>query len=315
MIRYLYRHFAYLLISFILSSVIIFVLVDMLPGSPAEVILGTQASKASLAALNAKLGFDHPPYWQYWHWITGLFTLHWGNSYVSGQSLGSEIASSAAVTFPLVAMAMLFAFVIASILAVAGGLSHRTKLGTALLAVSQIGISVPSFVAAMFLIVLIALKLNLLPATGFPGWSSSVGGSLKSLILPSLSLAIAEGCFLSRYIRTALIDVLNSNYYRSALAKGLTPPGALWRHGRRNIAVEVLTVFGMQVIALIVGAVIVESVFSLPGMGTLLITAINNRDLSLLRDICLMLVGIVLAMNFLVDLAYHAIDPRVFDYA
>lgn len=285
-----------------------------MPGSPAEVILGTQADRASLAALNKKLGFDHPFYWQYWHWITGLLTLHLGNSYISGQSLGAEIASSAAVTFPLVAMSMLFAFVIAVVLAVLGGLSYRNKFGTLILALSQIGVSVPGFVAGMLLIVLLGVKLELLPTTGFPGWSSSVSGSLESLIMPSLSLAIAEGCFLSRYIRTAFIEVLNSNYYRTALAKGLTPARALWRHGRRNITVEVLTVFGIQVIALIVGAVIVESVFSLPGMGTLLITSINNRDLLLLRDICLILIGIVLVINYLIDIVYHIIDPRGFDY-
>lgn len=310
--RYLWHRFIYLLVSLVAASGIIFILIDILPGSPGEIILGTQANKSSVDELNKKLGLNHPLYIQYFHWLAGLVTLHPGNSYISSQPIGAEIASAASVTFPLIGLAMAVSLLIALLMGVAGGISYRGKLGTFILGISQAGISVPSFVAAMLLMVIVGIKLHFLPTTGFNGWSSSVSGSLKSLILPALALAIAEGCFLSRYVRSSLIDVLNSTYYKTALAKGLTPAKALWRHGRRNVAVEVLTVSGMQLIALIVGAVIVESVFSLPGLGTLLVTSINNRDLSTLRDICMILSGIVLMMNFLIDIAYHLIDPRAF---
>ena len=315
MIRYLCHRLVYLTVSLVIASCIIFALIDILPGSPAEVILGTQATKSSVAVLNRHLGLDSSLYSQYLHWISGLTTLHLGNSYISGQPIAGEIASAAEVTFPLIGLAILLSLLIATILGVTGGISYRRKLGTIILGISQIGISFPSFVAAMLLIIIVGVKFQLLPTTGFSGWSQSILGSFKSLVLPALALSIAEGCFLSRYIRSTLIDVLNSNYYRTALAKGLTPVKALWRHGRRNIAVEVLTVSGMQIIALIVGAVIVESVFSLPGLGTLLITSIGNRDLSVIRDICFILSGFVLVMNLIVDIAYHIIDPRAFNDA
>jgi len=311
-VRYLSHRLVYLIASLVVASGIIFILIDILPGSPGEVILGTQADKSSVDALNKKLGLNHPLYVQYLHWVTGLITMHPGNSYISSQPIGGEIAAASSVTFPLIGLAMIISLVIALLIGVAGGISYQGKLGTFILGVSQVGISVPSFVAAMLLMVIVGVKLHFLPTTGFSGWSESISGSLKSLIMPALALAIAEGCFLSRYIRSSLIDVLNSPYYRTALAKGLTPAKALWRHGRRNVAVEVLTVSGMQLIALIVGAVIVESVFSLPGLGSLLVTSISNRDLSTLRDICMILSGVVLIVNFLIDIAYHVIDPRAF---
>ncbi len=288
-----------------------FLVLAVLPGKPAQVILGTQATPASVRALTRKLGLDKPLWRQYADWIGGLLSGHLGNSYISGLPIRSEMGNALEVTLPLIGLGLLVGIIIAVPLGVIAAVRDRHASGMVASVANQIGIAIPNFVLGILLIIVIGVKLHLLPTGGFAGWSTSPLGAIKALILPGISLGIVEGAIVGRYIRTSVREVLSSDYLRTARAKGLTRWQALVRHGFRNAAVPVLTVLGLELAGLIVGAVVIENVFTLPGMGTLLLQAVNNRDLIMVEDIVVMIAAVVLVVNFLVDIAYHVLDPRI----
>ena len=215
------------------------------------------------------------------------------------------------MTLPLVAMAMLIALTIALPLGVLAAMGHRRATGAAISTASQLGIAIPAFWAGLMLISLVAVRWQLLPGGGFTPWGESVWGAVRSLILPALSLAIVVAAVLTRYVRSAVLDVLREDYIRTARAKGLTWRQALVRHGLRNAALPVVTLLGLQVSALLVGAVVIENVFTLPGLGKLLLDNINNREIILIQDIVMLLTVITLTVNLIVDLLQIVIDPRL----
>ncbi len=288
-----------------------FAVLAVLPGSPAQVILGTQATPSAVHALSAKLGLDQPLWERYARWVGGLVTGHLGRSYISGRPIAGQIGSALQVTGPLVGLGLVVGLAVALPLGVLGALRHRRPSGVAISAASQVGIAVPNFVAGILLIIVFAVALHLLPAGGFTPWAVAPVTAIRSLALPAVALGVVEGAILSRYVRSAVLDVLRSDYLRTARAKGLRPAQALWRHGLRNAAVPVVTVLGLEVAGLIVGAVVVENVFTLPGVGTLLLQSVQNRDLLTVEDIVMMIAGVVLVVNLLVDLSYHLLDPRI----
>ena len=292
------------------ASLIVFVVLAILPGKPAEVILGTQATPSAVRALTDKLGLDKPIWRQYVDWVGGIVSGHLGTSYISGQPIASELGSALEVTGPLVGLGLLVGLVVAVPLGVFSAVRSRRASGVAASVLNQIGIAVPSFVLGILLIVVVGVELHLLPTGGFTGWSDPTG-ALRSLVLPAVALGVVEGAIVGRYVRTAVLDVLSSDYLRTARAKGLTPGRALVRHGLRNVAVPVLTVLGLELAGLVVGAVIIENVFTLPGMGTLLLQSVENRDLIVVEDIVLLVAAVVLVVNFAVDILYHSLDPRI----
>lgn len=309
--RFFIRRFLTLLVSLFVVSVLIFGLLAVLPGKPAQVILGTQATPTSVAALTVRLGLNRPVWLQYAHWVGGLVTGHLGTSYISGLPIGAEILQTLQVTGPLVGLGLIVGLTFGVLLGLLGAVHHSKVSGAVASSISQIGIAVPSFVAGILLVILFAVKLRWLPASGFTFWSAGVGQALKHLVLPTISLGLAEGAILSRYVRSAVVDVLKSDYLRTARAKGLRPTQALVRHGLRNASIPVVTILGLEVAGLLAGAVVVENVFTLPGLGTLLINAIQNRDLNLVEDIVMMIAGVVLVVNAFVDLSYRMLDPRL----
>lgn len=311
MALYLLRRVALLLVTLVAASVVVFAVLSVLPGSPAQVILGTQATPASVHALSAKLGLDEPLWRQYLHWVGGLVTGHMGTSYVSSRPIGPELGRALEVTGPLVALGLVVGLVVAVPLGLAGALRHGRASGAALSSLSQVGIAVPNFVAGILLIIVFSVRLRLLPASGFTPWSAAPAGALRSLVLPAVAIGVVEGAILSRYVRAAVVDAVSSPYMRTARAKGLRPAQALWRHGLRNAAVPVVTVLGLEVAGLIVGAVVVENVFTLPGVGTLLLSAVANRDLLVVEDVVMLVAAVVLVVNLLVDLSYRLLDPRI----
>ncbi|MDA8316332.1 MAG: ABC transporter permease [Actinomycetota bacterium] len=310
MTRYLLRRVVLLLVTLAAASVIVFVVLAILPGKPAEVILGTQATPSAVRALTDKLGLDKPIWRQYVDWVGGIVSGHLGTSYISGQPIASELGSALEVTGPLVGLGLLVGLVVAVPLGVFSAVRSRRASGVAASVLNQIGIAVPSFVLGILLIVVVGVELHLLPTGGFTGWSDPTG-ALRSLVLPAVALGVVEGAIVGRYVRTAVLDVLSSDYLRTARAKGLTPGRALVRHGLRNVAVPVLTVLGLELAGLVVGAVIIENVFTLPGMGTLLLQSVENRDLIVVEDIVLLVAAVVLVVNFAVDILYHSLDPRI----
>ncbi len=309
--RFLLRRLLTLLASLLVTSVLVFSLLSVLPGSPAQVVLGTDATPGAVAALTRHLGLDVPLWRQYARWAGGLVTFDLGTSYVSGQPIGPEIAQSLQVTGPLVGLGLLVGALLGGALGTASALRHTRLSGALLSSLGQLGVAVPNFVAGLLLVVLVGVKLGWLPTGGFTFWSADPLASLRELALPSLALALAEGAVLSRYVRSAVVEVLRSDYLRTARAKGLRTGQALLRHGLRNGALPLVTVAGLELAGLLVGAVVVETVFALPGLGTLLLNAVQNRDLNLVEDVVMLLAAVVLVVNVLVDVSYRLLDPRL----
>jgi len=309
---YLARRAGIVLVSLFGASVAVFAVLAVLPGSPAQVILGTQATPQAVRQLSAQIGTNKPLWDQYLHWVHGLLIGQLGQSYISHQPIGPQIAQALTVTGPLILLALAVGTLVALPLGLGGAL-HNGKLTGALLGgLSQVGIAVPSFVGGIVLIIIFGVKLRLLPSSGFPGWSEP-GQALRSLVLPAATLGLVEGAILSRYVRASVLDQLRSDYLRTARSKGLSRARALWRHGLRNAMVPLVTVLGLELAALIVGAIVVENVFSLPGVGQLLLNAVGNRDLLVVQDIVMLLAAVVLVINLVVDLSYRLLDPRVRD--
>lgn len=304
------RRLLILAASLFAASVVVFLILSVLPGSPAQVILGTQATPQGVAQLTNQLGLDRPLVNQYASWAGGLLSGRLGNSYISSQPLGHQLSAALAVTGPLILGGLIVGTLIAVPLGTVSAVRHDKVSGTVVSVASQLGIAVPTFVAGLLLILVFAVKIRFLPASGFPGWSDP-GQALRSLVLPSVVLGLAEGAILVRFIRASVLEVLGSDYYRTARAKGLRPMQALRRHGTRNALIPVLTVFGLEAGGLIVGAIVVENVFTLPGVGSLLLSGVGNRDLLLVQDIVLLVSAVVLVLNFLVDISYRLLDPRV----
>lgn len=308
---YALRRLAILVASLFGASVLVFVVLSILPGSPAQVILGTQATPQSVAELTAKLGLNKPLITQYGDWIGGLLSGRLGNSYISGQPIGSQLSAALQVTVPLILLAMAIGVLIAVPLGAAAAVKHDRLSGALITMASQVGIAIPAFVGGIVMIIIFAVKIHVFPSGGFVTWQTSVTGALHSLILPAIVLGLAEAAVLTRFVRASVLEVLRSDYYRTARAKGQRPVQALRRHGTRNALIPVLTVFGLELAGLIVGAIVVENVFTLPGVGLVLVNAVSNRDLITVQDIVLLISTVVLAVNFLVDLSYRLLDPRI----
>lgn len=310
LLRLLHR-LAILLGSLAVSSVIVFAFMAVLPGDPARVALGVSASEPAVEQLRQEFGLDRPLVVQYLDWVRGLVTLDPGSSYITRAPIGPQVADRLQVTLWLVATAMVLAFVLALPAGTVMAVRHRQLSGAVLSAVSQIGVAVPAFLAGILLITVFAVGLGWVPANGWTPPIEDPVMFVKQLTLPALSLALVQGAVLTRYVRSAVLDVLREDYLRTARAKGLRPTQALLRHGLRNAAVPVVTVLGLQLATLLVGAVVVERVFVIPGLGSLLLDSVSNRDLIMVQDVVMLLVVAVLLVNFFVDLLYLVIDPRL----
>ncbi|MEE9415888.1 MAG: ABC transporter permease [Acidimicrobiales bacterium] len=311
MASYIIRRFAIFVASLFLASVAVFWVLAVLPGDPATRILGTQATPENVERLRHELGIDRPLTTQYADWVWGTVTGDLGTSYVTQDEITPQIRQRLKVTLPLAIAAMFLATAVAIPVGVYAASNHRQAGDTAVSILSQLGISIPAFWAGLLLTTYVAVKWGILPAGGFPGWGDSVVDSLRSLVLPAVSLALVQGAILTRYVRSAVLAVMREDYIRTARAKGLTRRSALWRHGLRNAAIPVITILGLQLAALIAGTVVIENVFVLPGLGRMLVQAIDRRDLLLVQSTTLVITAVILVVNLLVDLAYNVVDPRL----
>ncbi len=311
MVVRLLQRLCILVASLAVSSVAVFAFMAVLPGSPARVALGVNASDAAVAQMEHEFGLDQPLSTQYLNWVQGLLTFDPGTSYVSHAPIGSLLADRLQVTLWLVGVAMVLAVVVALPVGTVMAVRHRKLSGLVLSGLSQVGVAVPAFLAGILLITLFAVKLGWLPANGWTPPVQDPAMFLKQLVLPVLSLGLVQAAVLTRYVRSAVLDVLREDYLRTARAKGLRPMQALVRHGLRNASVPVVTVLGLQLATLLIGAVVVERVFAIPGLGTLLLDSVSSRDLIMVQDVVMILVVAVLVVNFLVDLLYLALDPRL----
>jgi peptide/nickel transport system permease protein len=311
MLLQILRRAATLVASLVVSSVLVFVFMALLPGDPARVALGVNASEASVAQLRQEFGLDRPLVSQYLSWMGGFLRFDLGTSYVSRVAIAPQIVDRLQVTLWLVVCAMVLALVIAVPLGTLMALRHRRPSGLVLSAISQVGVAVPAFLAGILLVTVFAVKLQWLPANGWTPPNEDPAQFLRQLVLPVLSLGLVQGAVLTRYVRSAILDVQREDYIRTARAKGLGALQALRRHGFRNAAIPVVTVLALQLATLLIGAVVVERVFVIPGLGSLLLDQVANRDLIFVQDIVMLLVLAVLLVNFVVDLLYLVIDPRL----
>lgn len=297
------------LATVLVSTVVVFLLLRVMPGDPATVALGIEATPEQLAAWRAEHGVDAPLVVQYVEWLGGLLTGNFGVSYVTGQDITPVIADRLQVTLILVGLAMVLAIVVAVPLGTLAAMRQGHPSGSVISGVSQIGVAVPSFLVGMLLIVFFAIELGWFPAGG---WAPpSHPEFLQHVTLPVIALGTVQASILTRYVRSAVLEIQREDFLRTARSKGLTANLALVRHGLRNAGIPVLTVVGVQMAGLLVGAVVVERVFTIPGLGSYLVDSVGNRDLLAVQAIVVVLVVSIVLINFLVDLAYTLLDPRI----
>ena len=314
---FLFKRVLTLLATLLATSVIVFAVLEVLPGNAAQVLMGPDADPAAVAAKATELGLDQPVLSRYAAWIGGLLRGDMGLSYTYGSPVSELIAERLALTIPLAVLAMLLTTAIALLVGVYAASRHNGPGDVGLMTLAQIGIAIPNFWFAILLILLFSVKLQWLSAGGFDGWWFDGGvwrglwDGLQALILPALALAVVQAAILARFTRSAVLEVLREDFVRTARAKGLSQRAALWGHVLRNAMIPVITVMGLQFAELLAGTIVVENVFYLPGLGRLIFQSIANRDVIVVRNCVMLLAGMVVVVNFIVDVLYAVIDPRV----
>lgn len=312
MIRYILTRVVLLFGGLLAASLLIFVTLRVLPGDVAQVIAGTQGTPEQVAQLREQLGLNRSLPEQYFSWIGGAFTGDMGTSLITNTRVVDELAEKAEVTLPLGLMAMTVAIIIAVPLGILSALRRNRFSGTALSVGAQGVAAVPVIWAGMILILVFSLWLGWFRAQGFPraGWEQP-WTAFTSLVLPAITIGIVEGAVLMRFVRSATLDALTRDYVRTAAAKGLTRTQALIRHGLPSVGLSIITVLGLQVAGIVVGAVVVEKLFNLPGIGRMLIDDVGARDLPLVQGELLVLTAVVLLIGFAVDIVHRILDPRL----
>ena len=311
MLRYTLKRLLSLGISLAVASAVIFFVIEIAPGDPATFMLGINAQPDTVAALRAELGLDTSKLQRYVNWVAGLVTGDLGVSYQYRTPVSQMVADRLWVSLPLA----LYALALSTLIAIPAGIFSAARRGragdVAVMGATQLGVAIPNFWFAMILVLIFAINLRWFAAGGFVGWDTGLFAGLKSLTLPAIALALPQAAILARVMRSALLDVLSEDYMRTARAKGLTKRQTLWRHGLRNAMIPVLTILGLQLAFLLAGAIIIEQVFYLPGLGRLIFQSISARDLIVVESVVMLLVFAVIVVNFVVDLAYAWVDPRL----
>ena len=311
MLTYVTKRLGSLCLSLIVASLVIFACIEIVPGDPASFMLGINAQPDTIQALRVELGLDQSLAQRYLGWVGGLLGGDMGTSYTYRTPVSDIVSDRLQVSLPLAFYALMLTVVVAfpvGILAAArrGSVTDITVMGA-----TQLGVAIPNFWFAILMVILFAINLRWFSAGGFPGWDVGIFPAMKALTLPAIALALPQASILSRVMRSSLLDTLSEDYMRTARAKGLTRRQVLWRHALRNAMIPVLTIIGLQFSFLLAGAIIIENVFFLPGLGRLVFQAITQRDLIVVESVVMLLVFAVILVNFFVDIAYAWVDPRL----
>lgn len=310
MIRYTAKRLLSLVLSLIAASLVIFAVIEIIPGDPAAFILGVNAREDTLLALRDQMGLNDPLVMRYLNWIGGLLQGDFGTSWTYKTPVADLVADRIWVSLPLAIYALLLSTLIAFLAGIIAAARRGGPADVSIMGATQLGVAIPNFWFAMILVLIFAIKLQWFSAGGFPGWDDPAL-ALKSLTLPAIALALPQAAILARVMRSSLLDTLGEDYIRSARAKGLSRRQALWRHAVRNALIPVLTIIGLQFSFLLAGGIIIEQVFFLPGLGRLIFQSISARDLIVVESVVMLLVFVVIMVNFAVDLAYAVVDPRL----
>ncbi|MCL4148660.1 UNVERIFIED_CONTAM: hypothetical protein GTU68_037461 [Idotea baltica] len=311
MLQYFLKRLLSLALSLVAASVVIFLTLEVVPGDPAAYMLGLNAQEDTLAALREELGLGGTLVQRYVSWFGGLLVGDFGTSYTYRTPVADMIGDRLWVSLPLA----LYALALSTLIAFPAGIFAASRRGTtsdaAVMGVTQLGVAIPNFWFAMLMVLVFAINLRWFSAGGFPGWNAGFFPAMKALTLPAIALALPQASILTRVMRSSLLDTLNEDFIRTARAKGLTRGQALWRHAVRNALIPVLTILGLQFSFLLAGAIIIENVFFLPGLGRLVFQSISARDLIVVESVVMLLVFAVILVNFAVDMAYAWVDPRL----
>ncbi len=311
MSAWLVRRAASLALTLLAASLVVFVMIQVMPGDPARYMMGLNADPQALAALRAQFGLNAPLPLRYLHWLWGMLHGDFGISYTYRVPVSTLLAERLAVSAPLALYALALSLLIAFPIALFAAARAGTRSDALVMGAAQVGMAIPNFWLAMLLVLLFSVTLRWFSAGGFPGWQAGVLPALKALTLPALALAVPQAAILARIMRTALIETLHQDYIRTARAKGLSQRQVIRRHALRNAMIPVLTILGMQLSFLLAGSIIIENVFFLPGLGRLVFQAILQRDLVVVQSVVMVLVLAVVLVAFAVDAAYHLADPRL----
>lgn len=311
MLRYTLKRALSLAISLAVASLVIFFVIEIAPGDPASYMLGINAQEDTVAALRTELGLDGSKVQRYVSWVGGMLQGDFGTSYTYRTPVAEMIADRLWVSLPLA----IYALIISTLIAFPVGIYAASRRGQAgdivVMGATQLGVAIPNFWFAMMLVLIFAINMHWFSAGGFPGWDEGFWRGVKALTLPAIALALPQAAILARVMRSSLLDMLGEDFMRTARAKGLSRRQALWRHALRNAMIPVLTILGLQFSFLLAGAIIIEQVFFLPGLGRLVFQSISARDLIVVESVVMLLVFAVILVNFLVDLTYALVDPRL----
>ncbi|CAN7391915.1 ABC transporter permease [Devosia sp. LjRoot16] len=299
-----------LILSLIAASIVIFLVLEVVPGDPAQFMLGLNATPEATAALRTALGLDGPLLERYFTWVLGLLHGDFGISYTYKVPVSGLIADRIWISLPLAIYALALSTLIAFPVGILAAVRRNSATDVGIMGATQVGLAVPNFWFAMLLVLLFSITLRWFSAGGFPGWQDPLL-ALKALTLPAVALALPQASILARVMRSSLLDTLGEDYIRSARAKGLSQGQTLWRHALRNALIPVLTIIGLQFSFLLAGAIIIENVFFLPGLGRLVFQGITSRDLIVVKSVVMLLVFAVILVTFLVDITYALVDPRL----
>lgn len=311
MLVFLGRRLAFFAVALLIASLLIFTLIRLAGGNIAAVMLGQDASPGAIDALMAELGLDRPLPVQYFDWLFGMLQGDLGTSFRTGEPVSQMILSRLPISIPLALGGMVIALLVAIPVGTFAATHARRPIGALVAMLSQVGIAVPVFWAGVLLALVFGVYLGLLPTGGWTPWSEGAGRAVRSLILPAFALGVVMAASLSRYTRTAVLDVMNEDFVRTARAFGMTRRTALYRVGLRNAALPLVTVVGLLAAELVGGTVIIETVFSLPGLSRMILSAVSAREVIVVQSTVMVVVAFVMAVNLVVDVLYGILDPRV----
>jgi len=308
---YIIRRFILLITTILLVSVITFGVFQILPGDPVRTMLGTEADPTQIENLRSELGLNRPLYEQYTDWMKGLLTGELGNSIRFSMPVKDLLFDRLPVTMSLAGLALVIVLLISLPLGMFAARRQNKFSDMSLSTVTQVGMAIPSFWLGMILILYVGLQFSFFKISGYIPWTQSVAGALSTLVLPALTIAIPQIAVNFRYVRTSILEQVQLDYVRTIRSKGMSEQNVMYKHVLKNSMIPILTVFGLIMAEVVAGTIIVEQVFSLPGVGQLLITAISNRDFPLVQGIVMYITVAVVMINFMVDILYSVLDPRI----
>ncbi|WP_116133468.1 ABC transporter permease [Tropicimonas sp. IMCC34043] len=311
MFGYVAHRLISLALSLLAASIVVFAVIEVIPGDPASYMLGLNASDETVAALRETLGLSGGPIARYLHWLGGMLTGDFGTSYTYRVPVAQLVGDRLWVSLPLAVYALALSTLIALPIGALAAARRGRAVDYGIMGLTQIGVAVPNFWFAMLLVIAFSITWKVFPPGGFPGWDAGFLPGLRALTLPAVALALPQASILARVMRSALIETLHQDFIRTARAKGLSEGQAIRRHGMRNAMIPVLTIVGLQFSFLLAGTIIIEKVFFLPGLGLLIFQGITQRDLIVVESVVMLLVFAVILVTFMVDLAYALVDPRL----